>query len=217
MCYRAGPESVVVGSSLRVESVHAVWGADVRAGVLVGPDGREIPVLVRLSPIDATPDALARAQEDLVELRRVVGPAILPVEQVAAVGGQLARVYAWFDGGSLRVVLDASRAAGSSLPARVAVEVAAQVARALDSGRRSVGGHVVHAGCGPEDVLLDRAGQVCVTGFVVLRPGELLSMRPGYRAPAEADPWTYMLGALLFEMLVGDTPPTRGTPWSGMP
>jgi hypothetical protein len=201
----------VVGSSLRVQSVREAWGPDVRAAVLTRPGGVEEPVLVRISPVEAAPDVMARAAEDLPELRRVTAPGVLPVEQVAAVGGRLARVYAWFDGTSLRVVLANALRTGVALPARAVIEIAGQVGIALDGGlRSSEAGHLHHAGCGPEDVLVDTAGEVRLTGFVVLRPGELLSTRPGYRSVGDADPGAYMVAALLYELLTGEVPPEPG-------
>jgi hypothetical protein len=201
-------------STLKLVGVYEAWSRSVRQGRLTRANGTEAPVLVRVfEERPATPELLARLREDVRLLGRLQHESVLRLEHVSAVGGKVGQVTEGFECASAARVLRVLRARNQVLPARAAVEAAAAVGLALDEALRIVDGDraVAHPGPVPEEVLLDVAGRVKLAGFVVTRPDDPPLVLPkGYAAPeggGSAAAATYMVGALLVELLSGESPP----------
>ncbi|MFI5309650.1 MAG: protein kinase [Gemmatimonadales bacterium] len=149
-------------------------------------------------------------------------PNLLPLFDSGEVNGLLFYVMPFVEGESLRARLDREK----QLPVDEAVGIAAAVASALDYAHRH---DVIHRDLKPDNILLHE-GQPLVADFgialAVSRAGGnritqtgLSLGTPQYMSPEQAtgdralDGRTdiYSLGAVLYEMLVGDPPHTGST------
>ena len=121
-------------------------------------------------------------------------------------------------GKTLRQVLDEAAAAGEPLAVERCLEIAVEIAEALDYAH---GKGVIHRDLKPENVMVLPDGSLRVMDFGVARvegqPGLTTSRfffgSPVYAAPELVDPRTidrradlYSLGVLLFELLEGEPP-----------
>ncbi|MDP2304689.1 MAG: hypothetical protein Q8P18_01510, partial [Pseudomonadota bacterium] len=200
-------------STLKLTGVFEAWSRNVRQGRLTRANGTEAPVLVWVDEASASPEVLLRLREDARLLGRLQHESVLRIEHVSAVGGKVGVVYEGFECASAARILRVLRARNQVLPARAAVEAAAAVGLALDEALRIVDGDraVHHPSPSPEDVLVDTSGRVKLAGFRVARPGDAPAPPPkGYASPegGSAPPSaTYLVGALLVELLSGDSPP----------
>jgi serine/threonine-protein kinase len=151
-------------------------------------------------------------------------PHILPLFDSAEVGGYLLYVMPYVAGETLRDRLERS----GPLPVAEAVEIARQVASALDYAH---GQGVIHRDIKPENILL-QSGQAVVADFGIARAIDAAGLggdggrmtetgvalgTPFYMSPEQigGEPATgasdiYSLGCVLYEMLVG-RPPFEGT------
>ena len=198
-------------AALKLLGTARAWAPDVREGVLKRPDGVTSSVMVRVGPEPATPEALARGRAAVTLLARVGEEAILPLEAVVSAGGILARVYTRVEAVSAQRVLELCRARAQVVPSRVAVVLAAAVAKALAAvyALEADGWRGAHVGCGPEQLLLRRDGSIRLAGSTVEGPGGRVEARAGYRPPeGGSGEGTYMVGALLVELLTGEAPPS---------
>ena len=165
----------------------------------------------------STEAALARLREDGRLLARLQHECVLRVEQTSGVGGNLALVHENFECVGLHHVVAALKGRGQGLPSRVAVEIASSVGIALEEVLKITDGprRLFHAGTTPDEVLLDGVGRVKLAGVGVQHEGEELpAARPGYAAPEGAGGWqaaTWMVGALLVDLLTGEPPGDPGT------
>jgi serine/threonine-protein kinase len=169
--------------------------------------------------------AVLGAERFLQEIRvtaHLQHPHILPLFDSGSAGGLLFYVMPYVEGESLRARLNREK----QLPISEAVAIAKGVASALDYAHRH---GVIHRDIKPENVLL-HDGQPLVADFgiavAVSRAGGArvtetgLSLgTPHYMSPEQATadrdltPRSdiYALGAMLYEMLVGDPPHTGST------
>ncbi|MBM4393623.1 MAG: hypothetical protein FJ090_21060, partial [Deltaproteobacteria bacterium] len=204
-------------ATLRLIGTFEAWAPFARAGRLGRANGSEVPVLVRvLDGTTADEASLAALREDGRLLGRLQHENVLRVEQTSGVGGKLAVVHENFDCVAMHKVLEALRARGQVLPARVAAEVAATVGIALEEAlkigddERRLG----HPGSTPQEVLVDTSGRVKLAGLRVRHQGAAWPAAPRGYAPPSApssgpDAWqaaTWMAGALLVELLTGEPP-----------
>ncbi|MDP2315283.1 MAG: hypothetical protein Q8P41_20460, partial [Pseudomonadota bacterium] len=201
-------------STLKLTGVYEAWSRNVRQGRLTRVNGTEAAVLVRVEEdLAATPEILTRLREDARLLGRLQHESVLRIEHVSAIAGKVGVVYEGFECASAARILRVLRARNQVLPARAAVEAAAAVGLALDEALRIVDGDraVHHPAPSPEEVLVDTAGRVKLSGFRVSRPGDPVVAPPkGYAAPeggAAPAAATYLVGALLVELLSGESPP----------
>ncbi|MBM4366446.1 MAG: hypothetical protein FJ102_09535, partial [Deltaproteobacteria bacterium] len=177
-------------ATLRLTGTFEAWAPFARAGRLGRANGSEVPVLVRvLDGTTADEPALAALREDGRLLGRLQHENVLRVEQTSGVGGKLAVVHENFDCVAMDKVLEALRARGQVLPARVAAEVAATVGIALEEAlkigddERRVG----HPGATPQEVLVDTGGRVKLAGLRVRHQGAAWPAAPrGYAPPPGA-------------------------------
>jgi serine/threonine-protein kinase len=153
---------------------------------------------------------------------RLQHPHILPVLDSGEVAGQLWYTMPFVRGESLRERLKRE----VQLPVEVAVDLARQVALALDYAHRE---GVVHRDLKPENILLSD-GQALVADFGVakaLATGSESQLTetgmsvgtPAYMSPEQASAGkvdgrsdVYALGCVLYEMLAGEPPFTGPTP-----
>jgi len=163
------------------------------------------------------------AQRFLREIRIVAQlqhPNILTLHDSGEVGGWLYYVMPYVDGESLRGRLNREK----RLPIVEAVQIAREVADALDSAHRH---GVVHRDIKPENILLDE-GHAVVTDFgiasavtvaseerpksegVALGTAAYMSPEQGSGGPLDARSDLYSLGCVSYEMLTG-RPPFVGT------
>ena len=184
---------------------------------------REFTLLIvdpRLAGDDAFAEALARGTAPLLDAfhhRAVVGTVV-----VAQDGKSLVVVTESTTGAtSLADIMARSKARGGKVPPRVAAAIARSVVDGLATAHAA---GIVHGALHPRSVLVDRDGNVRVTDFAVghaamtasAAGSEALPLKglAGYLAPELAlgdapapacD--VYAVGALLFTMLTGETPP----------
>jgi len=203
----------VARATLKLTGVYEAWGPHVRQARLQRASGVEAQVLVRvLEGQAATDESLARLREDGRLLARLQHENVLRVEQTSGVGGQLALVHESFDCVAMSHVLAALRARGQVLPSRVAVELAAAVGIALEEALKINDGErrLVHPGPTPAELLVDTAGRVKLAGIRVHHVHQPWPAPPGgYAAPEGPGGWqaaTWMVGALLSELLSGEAP-----------
>lgn len=168
--------------------------------------------------------ALERLRDEARILAALEHPAILTVHELTRLKGRVALVAEYIDG------VDLSRCCrpGVLLPPRVALEVVAEVASALDcawntpSPRTGEPLHLVHRDVKPENIRLSKHGEVKLLDFGIARTHELareamtvaghMPFTPGY-APPElfgSDPHVghytdvFALGATMYRLLVGE-------------
>ncbi len=157
-----------------------------------------------------------RFQREIKLAARLQHPHILTVHDSGETAGQLWFTMPYVEGESLR---DRLRREGQ-LPVDDALQIAREAARALDYAHQH---GVVHRDIKPENILLTRDGSTLVADFGIARAlggEERLTQTgmsvgtPAYMSPEQAsgdktvDARTdvYALGAVLYEMLVGEPP-----------
>jgi hypothetical protein len=199
-------------ATLKLLGVYEPWGPAVRQGRLVRANGVEVPVLVRiLEDLPADAETLARMREDARLTAHLQHEHVLRVEHASGVGQRCAIVHEGFDGASAARVVQVLRARNQVLPARAAVEIGAAVGIALEEMLRISEGErrLLHPGPTPEEVLVDGAGHVKLAGIRVCGASAPTAHK-GYGAPpggGDAEAATYMVGALLVDLLSGEAPP----------
>jgi serine/threonine protein kinase len=186
--------------------------------------GRRVAVKVLKPDLSA----VVGADRFLAEVRTTAGlqhPNILPLHDSGEAGPFLYYVMPYVEGESLRDRMDRER----QLPVDDAVRVASDVAEALDYAHRQ---NVVHRDVKPENILLHEgraliadfgialavraAGEdhLTRTGVSVGTPRymspEQLEGRPGITGRSDI----YSLGVVFYEMLAGEPPHARGSPWA---
>jgi serine/threonine-protein kinase len=197
----------------RYESVRPI-ASSASARLLEGFDrGRGERVAIKVySPgahaVSSTRAALARLEHDVLVVRALEDPAIVPILEFHPSGPAV--VLAWMAGGSLEAWL-----ARGAVPADRAVEIAASVLGALGAAHRA---GVLHRDVKPANVLFDAAGAARLSDFgaahaadasATVTAGDLgvlayLSpeQREGRAATVQSD--LYAVGILLRDMLGGD-------------
>jgi hypothetical protein len=169
--------------------------------------------------------AVLGAERFLAEIKTTANlqhPHLLPLFDSGQTDGLLYYVMPYVEGESLRARLDREK----QLPVDEAVRIAAAVGGALAYAHER---HVVHRDLKPENILL-HAGQPVIADFGIalavsnaggprITQTGLSLGTPAYMSPEQAtgdraiDGRTdvYSLGAVLYEMLVGDPPHAAGT------
>jgi predicted ATPase len=170
-------------------------------------------VAVKILNQRAEPDLVARFIREGQVLSRLHHPHIVQVYRTGEEGGRRYLVMELVRGGSLR-----ERLQRGPLPWREAVEVALQVAQALEHAHAH---QVIHRDLKPGNILFDDQGRAKLTDFGLAHledasamtrtgtvMGTVLYLSPeqavGQHVDARSD--LYALGAVLFEMLTGQPP-----------
>jgi serine/threonine-protein kinase len=194
----------------RYESVRPV-ASSASARLLEGFDrgrGERVAIKVYASgapDLPATRAALARLEADVLAIRALEDPAIVPIREFHPSGPAV--VLAWMSGGSLEGWL----ARGTIAPGR-AVEIAAAVLGALGAAHRL---GVLHRDVKPANVLFDAAGAARLSDFGAAHAadasatatagdlGVLAYLSPEQREgrPATVQSDLYAAGVLLRDML----------------
>jgi serine/threonine-protein kinase len=176
--------------------------------------------LKRLRPELAAVLGPERFEREIRLAARLQHPHILPIHDSGVAAGQLWCTMPFVEGESLRDRLDREK----QLPVEDAVRIARDAAIALDYAHRR---GVIHRDIKPGNLLLTTDGSTMVADFGIARAlgghepklteTGLALGTPAYMSPEQAsgerevDARTdvYALGAVLYEMLVGE-PPFRG-------
>jgi TolB-like protein/Flp pilus assembly protein TadD len=154
---------------------------------------------------------------------RLNHPHIIPLHDSGEAGGTLYYVMPFIEGASLRARLDRM----GRLPADEAVDLARQIASALDYAHRA---GIVHRDIKPENIMLYE-GEALVADFGIAKAVSaagganftqtgLAIGTPAYMSPEQAAGETeldgrsdeYSLACVLYEMLTGDPPFTASSP-----
>jgi tetratricopeptide (TPR) repeat protein len=153
-------------------------------------------------------DGVARLERDVLALRSLDHPAIVPIRDFDEQGPTV--VFAWMGGGSL----DQKLAQGPIAPVHAA-EIACSLLGALDAAHRH---GILHRDVKPANVLFDSTGTARLSDFGAAYLGDasttvsaseldaLASMSPEQREGREATARSdiFAVGAMLYEMLTGD-------------
>ena len=207
--YEVAREIASTPSSRVLECIDTVRGERVAIKIYAGYNAR-----------GAGRDVLARFERELRVLASLDHPNVVPLHDYFPDGPAL--VLAWMPGGTLEEML----ARGPIAPAR-AVEIACALLGALEEAHR-VG--VLHRDIKPSNVLFDGAGTARLADFGAAHLGDLSAtatagligtlsyMSPEQRAgePASLASDVYGVGAVLLEMLTGETLP-HGAATSKLP
>jgi len=183
--------------------------------------GRKVAVKV-LRPELTSALGAERFEREIEMTAHFSHPHILPLLESGEAQGLLYYVMPYVDGGSLRDRMDRER----QLPIDAAVQIACEVADALDSAHRR---GIVHRDIKPENILIEE-GHAVVADFGVARAlsaadedrltGSGIAVgTPAYLSPEQAAGGTevdkrsdiYSLGCVVYEMLAGEPPITGAT------
>lgn len=182
-------------------------------------DGDGLPVVLKVLEVsgEGSSARLARFIQEYALLSRIRHPHVIRIYDQGFSDDHAYIAMEYFERGDLRGELRAG------MLAERAVEVAAQVAQALEAVHA---GGIIHRDLKPENVMLRADGSVALADFGVAKPlhkdeslglaqtrhGEVVGT-PYYLSPEQArgDPITpasdlYSLGVMFFEMLAGERP-----------
>jgi serine/threonine-protein kinase len=182
--------------------------------------GRHVAIKVMRPELAATAVVAGRFLREIQVAARLQHPHIIPMLDSGEARGQLWYAMPHIRGESLRQLLERD----GTLPIGVAVELARQIALALDYAHRE---GIVHRDLKPENVLLSD-GQALIADFGLAKAMEAGGDRltgngvavgtAGYMSPEQASSGEvdgradiYSLGCLLYEMLAGAPPFTGAT------
>jgi Tol biopolymer transport system component len=190
---------------------------------------REVAVKVLPTHLEETSGALTRFEREAKAIAALSHPNILAIHDFGSDGGRTYAVMELLQGETLR-----ERLRGGSLPARKALEAAAQIAHGLAAAHEK---GIVHRDLKPENVFLTGDGRVKILDFGLARaaPAASGSDTQSPTLARETDPGTivgtvgymspeqvrgrdvdhrsdlFSLGAVLYEMLTGERAFARET------
>jgi serine/threonine-protein kinase len=171
-------------------------------------------------------EIINRTRDEARLLARLRHKNILRVEDLSEIDGQLAIIMEFVDGLDLKQLVEALSKRGQRVPARAALQIAAEAASALEAAYFKIPYgldaplHVVHRDIKPSNVMVSVEGELKVLDFGTarssqafrsvqtgaLRFGSLKYMSPerreGDRGEHAAD--VYALGLMLLEILKGE-------------
>jgi serine/threonine-protein kinase len=163
----------------------------------------------------ASPQTLARFKQELLLASRISHKNVLRIHDLGDLNGVKFITMAYVEGSDLAAVL-----AGGRLPFDRAMKYARQLCAALDAAH---GEGVVHRDLKPQNVLIDRADNACISDFglaktlepdltMMTRTGQILGT-PRYMSPEQVEAKEvdhrsdlYSLGIIMYEMFTGAGP-----------
>jgi serine/threonine protein kinase/tetratricopeptide (TPR) repeat protein len=215
-------ESTVVGGRYRIEREVGRGGMAVVYRAHDTRHDRQVALKV-LHPEIAAALGTTRFFQEIRVAARLNHPHIIALHDSGEVDGTLYYVMPFIDGPNLRQLLDRN----GRLPADQAVDLAQQIASALDYAHRL---GVVHRDIKPENVMLYE-GEALVadfgiakavsaagganltnTGFAIGTPAYMSPEQAAGQAEVDGRSDEYSLGCVLYEMLTGEPPFTASTP-----
>ncbi len=175
--------------------------------------GREVAIKVLPSEMARDGQTAARFQAEARRMAQLQHPGIAQVYTVGEYEGEHYFAMQYLPGGSLQ-----ERLARGSLPVPEAVEIAIQVAEALDYAHSR---GIIHRDIKPANIMFDGEGRAVVTDFGIAKAADGTMMTatgialgtPAYMSPEQvkgnpidgrAD--LYSLGVVLYEMVCGRPP-----------
>ena len=216
--------SLTVGTPLGPYRIEGILGAGGMGEVYRAHDprlGRSVAIKIIPETVARDPDALARFEREARAVAMLSHPNILTLYEFVRSDGISYAVTELLDGETLR-----ARLVGGALPARKAVEIAAQIARGLAAAHDK---QIVHRDLKPENVFIGLDGSVKILDFGLARLAtestltapDAATVAPitnrgvvlgtvGYMAPEQvrgervdhrAD--LFALGCIVYEMLTG--------------
>ncbi len=180
-------------------------------------------VAIKILPTQFTQDAefLARFERESRVLARLRHPNIVQVFDAGSSGEHHYIVMEYLPGGTLASELAALRKKNEALPIQKAVEIAKQIAQALEYAHQK---GVVHRDIKPSNILIADDGRYVLSDFGIVTDSTNTKITrtlqtlgtPEYMSPEQANGLSvdrrsdvYSLGVVLYEMLTG-APPFSG-------
>ncbi|MCW1969410.1 MAG: protein kinase [Anaerolineae bacterium] len=180
-------------------------------------------VAIKLLPTQFTQDAefLARFERESRVLARLRHPNIVQVFDAGASNEQHYIVMEYLSGGTLANELAQLRKNNEALPIQKAVDIAKQIAQALDYAHSK---NIVHRDIKPSNILIADDGRYVLSDFGIVTDNANTKITrtlqtlgtPEYMSPEQANGLAvdrrsdiYSLGVVLYEMLTG-APPFSG-------
>jgi Tol biopolymer transport system component len=169
---------------------------------------REVAIKVLPAALSGDPDRVARLAREAQLLAALNHPYIATIHGLEITGGRHAMVMEMVDGPTL-----ADRLSNGPLPLDVSLQLARQIAEALEAAHEK---GIIHRDLKPANIALTAAGTVKVLDFgLAIADGTgseegLVAGTPGYMSPeqvsgqrvdARSDVWSF--GCVLYEMLTG--------------
>jgi tRNA A-37 threonylcarbamoyl transferase component Bud32 len=159
-------------------------------------------------------EALERLRREVVLSRDIAHPNVVRTYHLGTSGSVRYLTLQWVEGPTLEELIRRE----APLPLPRAIALATRLAEALESAHAL---HVLHRDLKPANILVNPAGEPCITDFGLARllgdPGTTFEGTflgtPAYASPEQADGLPvdersdlYSLGVILFEMLTGRRP-----------
>jgi serine/threonine-protein kinase len=175
---------------------------------------RRVAIKVLSRDLSAQPEAVERFEREAIASAKLDHPNIVRIHDVDEEDGRPYIVMEFVEGEDLEDVLQRE----APLPVKRSVEIAREVALALDHAHRA---GLVHRDVTPGNVLLARDGRIKITDFGLAMPANKADVNedgtvmgtPFYVSPEQAQGLPadgrsdlYSLGTVLFQMLTGERP-----------
>src|SRR5581483_9698573 len=177
--------------------------------------GRTVALKLVRTEFAANPAAMARFRQELLLASKISHRNILRIHDLGDAGGMKFITMAYVEGQDLGKVLESGR-----LPLDRVLSFAKQLCNALDAAHSE---DVVHRDLKPNNILIDKAGNLFVMDFglaksieteatMMTRTGQILGT-PRYMAPEQVEAKAidhradlYSLGLIFYEMVAGEIP-----------
>jgi serine/threonine-protein kinase len=220
------------GTATRVRDSSETWLGDYRLISRIGsggagtvylahhaPTGQQVALKVLSPSATASAEFVARFQREADIIATLDHPNIVRVFDAGCVDGRCYIAMEYFNYGTLKDRIAAIRAGGDQMPVNEALEIARQIASALDHAHKR---GVIHRDVKPGNILLASGGRYVLGDFgtVLVKAATRLTSQSGrligtaeYLSPEQANqqPFdhrvdVYALGVVLYEMLAGAVP-----------
>ena len=203
------------GPRYRIESLLGEGGMGTVYKAVDKELGRTVALKLMRPEFAANPAAMARFRQELLLASKISHKNILRIHDLGDAGGMKFISMAYVEGNDLGKLLEAGR-----LPLDRFLSFARQLCSALDAAHSE---DVVHRDLKPNNILIDKAGNLFVMDFglaksieaeatMMTRTGQILGT-PRYMAPEQVEAKAldhradiYSLGLIFYEMAAGEIP-----------